>query len=229
MKTGFELIVTTLLRRKLPYQNAQEEIGRLINLSMLKDHDLKERHKKNGYKFYAFNNLYPIEPSGIYQKGKLYIFRLRAVQESFVKKIKFCLTNLSNDTFQVIASEIHKFHPEFITMLYTVTPVIVTIDSSPFFPEGNLTLLKERLETNAEKKYKELFLKEPSSTNFIERIEVINRNPTVTCYKNMTYLGNKLKVFIRSDDVSQTLARIVASAGLGEKSSSIGAGFCFVY
>ncbi|MET1250273.1 CRISPR-associated endoribonuclease Cas6 [Sporolactobacillus sp. STCC-11] len=226
---GYEIVVTTLLKRNLPYQNAQEEIGRLINLSMLKDDHLKVFHKKNDYKFYSFNNLYPIEKSGVYQKGKLYIFRIRAVQETFVKKIKSCLFNLGNDTFQIISSEIHKFHPKFINMLYTATPVIVTIDGGPFMPDDNLSLLKERLETNAEKKYKKLFSVGPRSTDFIERIEMINRNPTVTRYKNMTYLGNKLKVFIRSDDVSQSLAKIVASAGLGEKSSSIGAGFCFVY
>jgi CRISPR-associated endoribonuclease Cas6 len=226
---GYELVVTTLLKRDLPHQSAQEQIGRLINFSMLRDSNLKVLHKINNYKFYSFNNLYPIEKSGIYQEGKLYIFRLRAVQETFVKKIKLCLSNLGNDTFQIISSEIHKFHPKFINMLYTATPVIVTIDGGPFMPDGNLLLLKERLETNAEKKYKELFSEEPSRTDFIERIEMINRNPTVTRYKNMTYLGNKLKVFIRSDDVSQSLAKIVASAGLGEKSSSIGAGFCFVY
>ncbi|GGL59343.1 CRISPR-associated endoribonuclease Cas6 [Sporolactobacillus putidus] len=229
MTIGYELKVIVLLKRDVHYQQAQEEVGRLLSFSMLRDKELKAFHKEKGYKFYVFNNLFPTEENGIYQKGKLYFFRLRAVHHRLIEKIKECLSNLANDVFQVIASEIHSFHPRFINMLYTVTPTIVTIDNGPFFPDDDLLLLKQRLEENAQKKYMELFAEDPNRADFIERIELINRTPTITRYKNMSFLGNKLRVFVRPDEISQKLADVVVFSGLGEKSSSIGAGFCFVY
>ncbi|MFX3619008.1 MAG: CRISPR-associated endoribonuclease Cas6 [Sporolactobacillus sp.] len=226
---GTELIVTALLKRQLPYQNAQEEIGNLINFSMLKDERLKVLHKQKFYKFYSFNNLYPVESDGLYQSGKIYIFRMRFAKQDVAEKMKKCLSGLENRTFKILALELRVLHPRFINMLYTITPCIVTVDSGPFMPDGDLVFLKERLEINAVKKYQALFGKQLINRDFIERIEIINRKPTVTRYKDMTYLGNKIKVFVRSDESSQKLAGVVTFAGLGEKSSSLGAGFCFVY
>lgn len=226
---GFEIIATVLLKQDLPYQNCQEEIGKLISYSMLRDEQLKDLHEQPVYKYYAFDSLFPIEKDGIYKKNKIYVFHMRMIQDDFSKKIKHCLSKLENDQFRVIATELRTFSPRFINYLYTVTPSIVTRDGGPFKPDGDLAFLKNRLEVNAEKKYKTLYGRDLESRDFIERIVVLSKSPTVTRYKGMRYLGLKLQVYVRSDENAQKLAALVAVAGLGEKSSSLGAGFCLIH
>lgn len=226
---GHEIIVTVLLKNNLPYQNCQETIGKLISYSMLCDAQLKNLHEQAVYKYYSFDSLFPIEKDGTYKQNKVYVFHIRVVQKDFSEKLKRCLSGTENDRFKILATELRKFSPRFINLLYTVTPCIVTKDGGPFKPDDDLTFLKKRLEINAEKKYKVLYGQRLDSSDFIERIVVISRNPTVTRYKGMSYLGAKLQVYIRSDEASQKLAALVALAGLGEKSSSLGAGFCLIH
>lgn len=226
---GSEIVVTALLKEELPYQNTQEKIGNLISYAMLRNEELKAFHKEPVYKFYSYDNLYPAEKTGIYHQNKVYVFRIRMVKVAFARKLKKCLAGLENGTFKILASELRNLPDHFINMLYTITPCIITDDGGPFKPDGDLVFLKQRLEINAAKKYRELYGEPVETSDFIERIEVINHKPTVTRYKNMKYLGNKLRVYIRSDSNSQKLARLVSCAGLGEKSSSLGAGFCFIH
>ena len=45
-------------------------------------------------------------------------------------------------------------------------------------------------------------------------------------YKYVTLLGNKLNIKVKSDELSQKKALMAIALGLGEKGSSLGAGFC---
>lgn len=225
---GDELTVTVLLKQQLPYQQAQEQIGRLINFAMLRDEQLKEQHETPVYKFYCFNNLYPVEQTGVYQQGKIYLFKIRSAQTDFAEDLRQCLHDLENDRFQILSVALRQITLDTIHMLYALTPVIVTVDDGPFLPDGDLALLVERLEANAIKKYKALIGNMAGDHRFIERLDMISRKPNVTHYKHMNYLGVKVRATIYPDEWAQKLAQTIFFAGLGEKNSSLGAGYCTV-
>jgi len=88
-------------------------------------------------------------------------------------------------------------------------------------------LLQQRLQANLEKKYKGYYKnKLVPEQSFIQMIQVQNSKPISYSYKNIKLLGNKFRIIVNEDSVSQKLAFIAEATGLGEKSSSAGMGFC---
>lgn len=88
-------------------------------------------------------------------------------------------------------------------------------------------LLQKRLQDNLEKKFKDIYGKAIDiKQSFIQRIDVINKKPISFKYKNVHLLGNKFKIAVNEDEKSQQLAFIALGMGMGEKGSSVGAGYC---
>ncbi|APU86937.1 CRISPR associated Cas6 family protein (plasmid) [Clostridium botulinum] len=57
-------------------------------------------------------------------------------------------------------------------------------------------------------------------------LSITNNKTIYIPYKKGLLLGNKLKIQVKEDDISQTLATVALGAGIGEK-NSIGMGFCY--
>ncbi len=89
-------------------------------------------------------------------------------------------------------------------------------------------MFKQRLEDNLEKKYKSFFNEDIDvKDKFINSIEFKNRKPMHYNYKNgIKLLANKVSVQIEDNEEAQKVAFLAKATGLGEKNSSIGAGFC---
>jgi len=94
-------------------------------------------------------------------------------------------------------------------------------------PGDDLKILIERMNSNLFKKYKDYF---GTSLNeeqlFFEKIKIMNKKPIVYKYKNTNLFGNKFKIAINNDEISQKLAFMTLGVGLLEKNSTIGMGFC---
>ena len=125
--------------------------------------------------------------------------------------------------------DIHIKKVEKIEQLFAIKPVIITVDNKPWLEKNNsIDIMKCKLNDNLSKKLKQFegeeFLEEP--IDFIDSIEIINRKPAKYSYKNVTLLGNKLNIKVKSDELSQKKALMAIALGLGEKGSSLGAGFC---
>ncbi|MGR6835977.1 CRISPR-associated endoribonuclease Cas6 [Syntrophomonas erecta] len=222
-----EAIITVFLKKPLFFQDVQEEIGKYINRSMMENHNLTNLHGTDGYKFYVFSGLWPLEKNKTYQAGNVYIFTIRSLREDFIDQIIPCIRKNDNKIFQVLAIEKKRFCRRFIQELYTLTPFVVTIDGKPWMPEQHdFDLLLNRLHGNAEKKYKKLFGEEVFRDSFIQGIYLLNNKPLVMHYKNISVLGHKARIVINEDEQSQKLAFTVLGAGLAEKNSALGAGFC---
>jgi CRISPR-associated endoribonuclease Cas6 len=225
-----EVTVTVRLKNPVYFQDAQEEIGKYLNHSMLLNNDLTKFHEADGYKFYVFSGLWPTEKNKTYQAGNVYIFKIRSLQQDFVEELIPCIRRNDNKTFQVLAVENKKYHHHrhrFIQEISTITPFVVTVDGKPWMPEQHdFDLLLDRLHANAEKKYKKLFGEEVFTDSFIQGISLLNSKPLVMHYKNISVLGHKARIVVNEDKQSQKLAFIVLGAGLAEKNSVIGAGFC---
>ncbi|WP_409068453.1 CRISPR-associated endoribonuclease Cas6 [Clostridium sp. FAM 1755] len=225
----WELIATVMLKKDIYFEDCGYIIGKNINKSMLLDKDLKEIHPKKQYKNYVFNSFYPIERDKFYKKDRLYIFNIRGLSKEFLDKIETCLCNLESNEFNVISTSKKEIKQRYIKELYTQTPLIITVDDKPWLQkDGDLDLFKQRLEDNLEKKYKSFFNGDIDvKGKFIKSIEFKNRKPMHYNYKNgIKLLANKVSIQIEDNEEAQKVAFLARAIGLGEKNSSIGAGFC---
>jgi len=206
---------------------------------MSKTDELKELHKKNGFKHYSFGNFFPIEKEKIYKKGNTYQFVLRSLDEAFIDALSQTLRqNIDNPNFLVIDTHKRIVKQFFISELYSVTPVIVSIENGLFWTmekDGDIMKLQKQLHDNLEKKYQS-FYGEPikSEQNFIQLLEIKNRVPqTIQTSKkdkktdkvtSFRFFGNKFRIIPNEDESSQKLAFVALACGLGEK-NSFGGGF----
>ncbi len=222
-----ELVVTVMLKGDIHFADSGYVIGKNINKLMLLDKDLKELHPKKEYKNYVFDNFYPLEKDKFYKKDKLYIFKIRGLDIEFMKKVHNLLYILESSDFQIISVDEKEVNKSYIKELYTINPVIITIDNKPWMQGDDLELFKERLQANLEKKYKNFYDEEININGlFTKNIEFKNRMPMHFNYKNIKLLANKVSIMVEDNEEAQKLAFLAMAVGLGEKNSAVGAGFC---
>jgi len=207
---------------------------------MAQHSELKELHdKERAYKYYAFGNFYPIEQERVYKKGNNYQFRLRSPNESLIDKLSQTLRqNIDNPNFLTVEVSKRTVKQFFVTELYSVTPVVVTSGKRLFWTigrDGDIIKLQRLLHENLEKKYFDFYGEklEPKQ-NFIQFFEIKNQKPQrIWTSKedkdkkrvSFHFIGNKFRIVPNEDEVSQKLAFLALSCGLGEK-NSFGGGFC---
>lgn len=224
----YELRITVRLLEDISYINVPYRIGVFINNSMLKSTILKEVHEKRFYK-YVYDTLYPIERDRIYKKNKIYSIRLRGVNIQLLNKMAMAIYNHSYAGMKAIDAELNSVEVNKINKIYTLKPVIVTIDNKPWLGQNsNIDILAKQLNSNVEKKLNQIYGddKYKNTPTFIESIEIKNKLPIKYLYKSISLLGNKMEIKIKQDDCSQMKGLITLALGLGEKGSSLGAGFC---
>lgn len=224
----YELISTVYLKKDIYYREANEIIAKHINKAMYIDNELSKYHVENRYKLYVFNIFYPTEADKQYKAGKIYVYNIRTIDKDFAEKISKLLKQTDSDYFKVIAVEKKAVKQHTIEYLQTITPMIITTEGNKnWVPGDNLDLLQKRLSDNLEKKYNSFYQEKPVlKDNLIERIEILNKVPISLKYKNTNLLGNKIKIYVKPEEEYQKLAFVAEAVGLGEKNSSIGAGFC---
>ena len=223
-----ELIITVNLKKNIYYEECGYMIGKNINKSMLLNKELKELHPQNKYKNYVFNGLYPIEKDKIYKQDRLYIFKIRGMDEDTMNRMYSCLWKLKSDDFMVLSVSKRDIINRKIGYLYTQTPVIITVDDRPWLQqEGDIEVFIRRLTDNIEKKYRDFFNEDIDlKDKFVDSIEFKNRVPMCFKYKGIRLLANKVKVNIQNNEDAQKAAFLARAVGLGEKNSAVGAGFC---
>jgi CRISPR-associated endoribonuclease Cas6 len=203
---------------------------------MAQDAVLKELHEKERtFKHYSFGSFYPIEKERVYKKGNSYEFRLRSPNESFIDTLSKTLRqNIDNPHFLIVEVNKKMVKQFFISELYSVTPVIVTVDRNRFWAkEDELIILYKQLQDNLEKKYFYLYKEKLKPIeNFIQFLEFKNKsfqtiqiNKTYKSGEKVKFFGNKFRIVPHEDETSQKLAFLALSCGLGEK-NSFGGGFC---
>ncbi|WP_027400511.1 CRISPR-associated endoribonuclease Cas6 [Anaerovorax odorimutans] len=222
-----ELVVTVILKKDIYFADSGYVIGKNINKLMLLDKDLRELHVKKQYKNYVFNSFYPLEKDKLYKKGKAYVFKIRGLDDEFMKKVHKYLKVLDSDDFDVISAAFEEIEQGNIRELYTLTPVIITIDDRPWLQNNDLHLFIDRLESNLEKKYKSFFNESIDiKGKLIENIRFKNKVPMSFNYKNVKLLGNKISIDVKENIEAQKTAFLALAVGIGEKNSAVGAGFC---
>ena len=225
----YELKIKIKLKKEIKMEEASYKIGVFINHSMLNTPLLKKLHEEKFYK-YVFDTFYPIERDKLYKKDKVYSFRLRSINLQLLNKMAMALYNHEYGDIKAIDADLNMIEVNQIKELYTLKPVIVTEDNGGPWINGknSIETLIRKLNENLEKKSNQ-----SAGTNeyrdtgiFIDNIEITNRVPIKYKYKSVNLLGNKLRIEVKQDEISQHKALIALALGLGEKGSSLGAGFC---
>ncbi|WP_132995963.1 CRISPR-associated endoribonuclease Cas6 [Sporanaerobacter acetigenes] len=223
----YELINTAYLLNDIYFDEVNEKTGKFINSSMLLDDELANIHESRGYKYYVYDSLYPRESDKIYKKGRVYVFKIRSIDKDLITKIRKTITKTKSEYFQVVSTELKAYDQFFINELYTVTPVVLTVDNRFWVKRDSMELLERRIVENLIKKYKDYYEEEIEvEESFIQGIEIKNYKTIGTKYKDIRLMGNKLTILVKEDEISQKLAFMALGTGLLEKNSSNGMGFC---
>ena len=229
----FELTCTAYLKKDISFKESFEIIGKYISYSMFQSQILEELHKEKGFKYYNFGSFFPTEKEKIYKQDNSYKFIIRSLDEIFIDTLSNTLRqNINNPFFQVISIQKRVIKQFFINELYSIAPVIVTTENNLFWTmqkDGDILKLQKQLHDNLEKKYQSFF-KEPikAEQNFIQLLEIKNKVPqNIEITKNgkrVRLFGNKFRIIPNEDKISQKLAFVALSCGLGEK-NSFGGGY----
>jgi len=237
----FELTCTAYIKRDIAFKESFEILSKYISYSMAQNEKLKALHNKEcTFKYYSFGGLFPIEKDKIYKKGNTYTFVLRSLDETFIEILsKILRENIHHQYLQVVDTHKRSVKQFFVNELYSVTPVIVTVENGFYWTmekDGDIIKLQKQLHDNLEKKYHDFYgEKIEGKQNFIQLLEIKNRVPqTIQMSKkdmktgkvtSFRFFGNKFKIIPNEDEVSQKLAFVALACGLGEK-NSFGGGFC---
>ncbi len=225
----YEMKIKVKLTKDIKIDETSYKIGVFINNSMLNNPLLKKLHEEKFYK-YVFDSFYPIEKDKIYIKGKNYFFRVRSINLQLLNKMAMSIYNHEYSDIKAIDVDLNMVEVENVKELYTLKPIIITEDNGgPWIDKkSSIDSLIKKLNGNLEKKLNQMEGSEKYRDTgcFIENIEITNRVPIKYKYKSVTLLGNKVKIKVKEDENSQMKAFIAIALGLGEKGSSLGAGFC---
>ncbi|NCD11565.1 MAG: CRISPR-associated endoribonuclease Cas6 [Epsilonproteobacteria bacterium] len=228
----FELKCTAYMKKNRAFEESFELLSKYISFSMYQN-GKSEVHQKEGFKYYVFGGLLPIEPEKVYQQGNLYHFTIRSLDETLIDTLSQTLRqNVNNENLQVVETHKKTVPQFFITELYSATPIIVSIENGKYWTmqeSGDIMQLQRQLHENAEKKYKSFFGESLHvKDNFIQLIEIKNKVPqNIVIHKDgksIRFFGNKFRIALNEDEVSQKLAFVTLACGMGEK-NSYGAGF----
>lgn len=222
----YDLFVKIKLLENVHYKDLNSFLSNLINNSFLEDSKLKAMHKEKHIKGYVFSSLYPLEKDKLYKRDKEYFFNINSYDFVLLDRMRNCLK--SKEFIIDVNMRVKEFKP--IESLTSVTPCITSLENARYWTKNDsLKELVKRINNNAKHKAINLFNVNKDefskNDNFIESIEIRNKSNIVINYKNSKLICYNVKINIRKDEMSQFLANVCLSSGLGEK-NSLGFGFC---
>lgn len=229
----FELTCTAYLKRDIPFRESFETLSKYLSFCFMRN-GLEAVHTRFGYKNFVFGGLLPFAKDQLYHAGSTYTFALRSPDELFITALATALrTNIDNPSLLVVQTTQKRINAMMLSELYSATPVIVTMEGDNYWTmekSGDILQLHQQLHDNLLKKYHSFYgEKITPEQNFIQRLELKNTKPqNIRIYKEgklITFFGNKFSIIPHEDEISQRLAFLALSCGLGEK-NSYGGGFC---
>lgn len=203
----------------------QTKLAAFIDKGFATDEALLQFHEENKFKNYCFDLPYPIERKKVYKSGNIYTVTIRTIDEKLARYFyEVCVNNFTKE-IKGLTAEIKIIPKKIIECLYTLTPVILKDDAGYWRTNMKREELEERLKVNLIKKWND-FEQEKLEENFplYTMIEFLNDAPIGMQYKNVKLLGDKLRIQIADDEISQNMAYLALGTGLGEMNAR-GAGF----
>lgn len=213
----FEIKVKTFLLENIKFEDSLEQMGSIIDSTLIQNEQFKELHENNKYKNYCFSSLMPIEKDKVYKKGKIYDFIIRTVDIELAKFLECRIKDQVGIKLKCLTSETKIIPKHHISEIYTITPVIVKTSEGYWKNSISLDKYESLLKINLIKKARQLGITELDENEVVfENLEFTNRRPIGNSIKNVKLLGDKIKITIADNHVAQELAYISLGAGIGE-------------
>ncbi len=213
----YELRVKVYLLENLKLEDVGMELSSLVDKSFLCSDEYKEFHENRGYKHYSIGGLLPVEKDRLFKKGKIYDFQVRTPSKKLKDYLKSNLVNEFSKNIKVLVIDEKTVPKNFFEKIYSLTPVVAKFSEGYWKDKVEFCRFEERIKTNLIKKYND-FTGRKIDENFqlYERIEIDNEYPIPLKYKNIRMLGDKITLYIGSDEVAQELAYFAIGVGLLE-------------
>jgi len=203
-----------------------------INKAFLEDELLQKMHMNKQFKPYVVGSLYPLDmQTKMYKMNQVYVLHIRSIDKEFLNRLKNSFKKANELDFKVISIEFKRQNYGFIDSVYTLTPVIMTINDELgkvrywTKEEESLDFVRHRIKNNLERKYFDFFGKNiVAPSDFVQSIQLHNKKPIVFNYKGSRLFANKFKFSVNNDKISQELIKLGFGVGILEK-NSLGFGF----
>lgn len=217
MKDTIELQIKVFLLKNIRVEDTLQKICKLIDNSLVKNHTYEQFHKKNKFKNYSFNMLYPLENDKVYKEGNIYTFLLRTVDaklcEYFIKE----LPNEYTEEIKVLIINKKTISKKHIDSIHAITPIVAKFERGYWKKHTSIEVLEKRITENLIKKYNEFY-----NANIDEDFElfigisIINKKPIATKYKNIRILGDKINFKVANNSKAQEIINFAIGTGVGE-------------
>lgn len=213
----YELRLGVTLKKDIAVEESLSGIAYFIDSALCKDTEFAKLHSENKYKFYTFNNLYPLATNGYYQKDATYTICIRTVDPELALYFNNHLTKNKTTEMEGRSIDIREVPKKMIQRLHTLSPVVIKDEHGYWRNKLSLGEYEKRLIENLIKKYNQ-FSGEKIDENFqlYNRLTFKNRGPIACKIKNINLLGDKIELDIETNDVAQELAYFLLGVGIGE-------------
>jgi len=233
-----EILVRVQLEEDIYYQEVNEKIAKLSQLALHKSEKMKKSHYDRTAKLYTFSTLLPTERDGFYKSGKEYFFKVRTLLKEVKKLFLYSNEGLSIGSMFITGTELRRTEIDSIDKIIVKSGVLYNISKKDYLTRDNGSITyADALHRNILKKEKtyKLGLNEIESAeefegrpNFIKDI-IFREKKSQILYKGVRLVAEKFTLIVKQDEVSQWLAYVAIMTGLGQKNSSMGAGFVDFY
>ena len=222
----YEIRLKVYILRDIPLAEMLTKEAEYIDSALAQNEKWLEYHETNGYKYYSFGGLYPVEKDGIYKKDRIYTITVRTVDMELAQYFSKTLKDYHTSFIKGLTVENRVLPKKVIEEIYSVTPVIQKTEGGYWKNQMSLEEYERRLFENAIKKYNQ-FTGERIDEDFqlYTNITFLNRKPIGNLYKGIQLLGDKVCLKIADNAQAQELSYFLLGVGLCE-SNSRGYGYC---
>lgn len=202
--------------KDIPYQQAGEEIAKLIDYSFMKNESLKQIHKEQVYMPYTMNSLYPLEQDGIYKEGKIYSFIIRTLSSAFEEHFVKVLCHTYTDKLKALSTQAYKCSRKLIDRIYSITPAILKIPDVGYWRDQISVDEFERIFKGILHKKYQYFYNEKldEGVELYRLLKFDNKKPIAVKFKNITLLGDKVTIHVAENEIAQKLFFMALAVGI---------------
>lgn len=221
----FQLKFKIYLTENILMPELQGQITDLIDSTLSKDEEMSKFHKENKYKMYSYDRLYPLEQDKLYKKGNMYTLTLRTISLKVANFFQENLVYSEISSMKCFHVDVEIIPKRYIDTIYSITPTILKTDEGYWRTVISIQEFEKRLKVNLIKKYN-MFFNQKLDEDFelYSRLEFLNTKPIPMKYKDIVFLGDKVKLYITENETAQNLAHMSIGVGLLENNAR-GAGF----
>lgn len=213
----YQIYCKIYLMKDVGLSHMLEEISNFIDLGLAQDERMLKFHEGKGYKNYVHSGFNELERDKIYKEGKIYSFSIRTIDKELKDYFLKTLRDINTETMKGLVTSVKQIKKVHITKLYSITPALIKTDSGYWKGKIDFETYEKRLLYNSIKKTKSI-LEDDFNEDFVlyNSIQILNRKPISSSFKNISLLGDKLELIIADNKKAQEIAYILLGTGILE-------------